>query len=1013
MRRQIVLTLLLALALPATGASAASLPAGTTAVISGTPDLLGLLPTPVSDSSSTNQAVDDDGGRIVFSSDADGLMAGDDDDVSNVYVKDVATGAVELVSRATDGQPSHVSCRDGVISGNGMKVAFVCGGSLDPADQNGVGDVYLRDLTPGAETTKLVSRRPDGRAGDGDSDDPAIDGTGRFVAFRSDASDIGGAPQGSRVSRIFRREIGGSDAVGLASVTSLNVANDGGAFDPSISDNGVAVAFDTIQQLTGAGVDPNAFSDVYVHDFTILGSQTSLVSLRDKNAPPQPGLAGNGSSFGAIVSADGQSIAFTSRATNLEAPPIIDDETGQDVYVRQRMAETTTLVSRPATQGGDGDSTATGISNDGLVVGFVSEAKNLDPADASFGPDGYVSVNGRARLVSQPTGTAGPASNSTSVVAVSGDGKSVVLDSGVPLAGDLDRSLRSVVRRDLDTEVTTSVSRPPGAAPFVNAGGSADGGSVSADGRYVAFTTTAPALGSPPGVSPVVVRDVVTGAVTVVSREDGEDGAVLSGHDARISADGRRVAFVANLDGNNSLRQVLVRDIASGRTFLVSRADGDDGEIGNQKSEQPSISDDGSRVAFVSDATNLDDGDDDTVANVHLRKVDTGETLLVDRADGAMGAKSLGEVGEAVLSGDGRHVVFDTDADNLLDSDRDAVADVYVRDVEVGSTQLASVNDAGTKGNSDSERLLSISRDGNRVSFFSEASNLGAATPQVYVRDIGARTLQIAARADGLNGSLVDFDREGVGAALSADGQHLAFVAVSAASIVPGVPGDALQVYERDLASGATRLISRRSGLDGAPTDPTAFPALAGISADGGCVAFVTSGRLLPGLVSTDYVNVYMRAVTADCGRPPVPVPPVSPPSGGRSGPALLSGLSVRPARFHVGGRRGGTRISFRLDRASGVTLAFERLLAGHRKGKRCSTRVRRGRRCTVARRIGRLTLKQSRLRKGANSVKFSGKLGRKALVPGRYRLTATPSGGKGRSVTVTVVKAPTKRKGH
>jgi len=1008
MRRQVLLTLLLALALPATGASAASLPAGTTAIISGTPDLLGLFLTPAADSTATGHAADDDGGRIVFTSDADGLVADDDDDVRNVYVKDVASGAVQLVSRAADGQPSHVSCSDGVISGDGTKVAFICDGPLDPADQNGSQDVYLRNLAPGQETTTLVSRTPDGRAGDGPSVDPAIDQAGDFVAFSSRAVDLGGLPAGAAsTERIFRREIGGADAMVLVSQTDGGLPNAEAANSPSISDSGAVVAFDTEQALITT--DGNGFSDVYIRTIGVAASTTTVVSVADKNAGAA-GQVGNLDSSGGIVSGDGLSVAFSSFATNLEAPPVIDTDGRADVYVRAIEVNTTRLVSTSATDDANNAATATSISDDGSVVGFTSFATNLDPVDREPGIDGYVSASGRARLVSQPTGTTGPASNTTSVVAVSGDGGSVAVGSGSALAADLDPLVTTVARRDLGADVTSAVSRPQGAAPFVNAGGEASGGSVSADGRLVAFSTAAKALSSQADTLPVVVRDVVTGQVTVVSREDGPNGAVLSGRDARISADGRRVAFVVDLELGSS--QVYVRDIASARTVVASRADGVDGALGALSSEQPSISDDGSRVAFVSQATNLGDGDDDDVPDVHLRELDAGRTLLVDRADGMTGDKAAGGVGQAVLSGDGRHVVFDTLADNLRDGDADGVMDVHVRDVEAGRTRLASVNDAGVKGTLDSGSLLSISRNGNRVSFFSFALDLIAATPQVYVRDVSAGTLQIAARADGLNGDAIGFDVSD--AALSADGKQFVFVAHPVESIAPGGLGDSVDgVYERDLASGATRLISRRTGAAGAPPDGLRAIRLGGVSADGGCVAFATAGRLLPGPVSADFANVYLRAVTTDCGRLAVAGP------GPVTRAAVLSRLAVKPRRFHVGGRRGGTRISFRLDKASAVTLTFARLLPGHRakakkraKGKkgqagRCSTRVRKGKRCTVVKRVGRISLVKTRLHAGANSVRFTGKLGRKALARGRYRLTATPVGGTGRSVTVTVVKAP------
>src|SRR5262249_37558085 len=158
-RRLIPIAIAIALAAPAL-AHAAPLPADSTAVISGTPNLLGLLPTPVADSASGRQSVSGDGSRVAFVSRADGLLPGDDDDVTNVYVSDLATGAITLASRAdgADGEPSHSDCYQPAISDDGRRVAFTCEGPLDPADNNGRADVYLRDLAGGK--TIMISRVP-------------------------------------------------------------------------------------------------------------------------------------------------------------------------------------------------------------------------------------------------------------------------------------------------------------------------------------------------------------------------------------------------------------------------------------------------------------------------------------------------------------------------------------------------------------------------------------------------------------------------------------------------------------------------------------------------------------------------------------------------------------------------------------------------------------------------------------------------------------------------------------
>ena len=124
--------------------------------------------------------------------------------------------------------------------------------------------------------------------------------------------------------------------------------------------------------------------------------------------------------------------------------------------------------------------------------------------------------------------------------------------------------------------------------------------------------------------------------------------------------------------------------------------------------------------------------------------------------------------------------------------------------------------------------------------------------------------------------------------------------------------------------------------------------------------------------------------------------PSLSAGSGGPHGVitrrAVLSRLRVSPSRFHTGGR---AKISFRLDNASSVRLSFQRVLHGHRKGRRCvSGGNGHGSRCTVLRSAGRLAVPHGQA--GTNTVLFLGRLAGKALIPGSYRLTATPAQRKG-----------------
>jgi Tol biopolymer transport system component len=987
--------LLVATALPA---GAAVLPADTTALLSGQPDLLTPLATPAGAASIGVQAIDRAGDKVVFTSTSDGLSNEDDDSASNVYVENLATGAIQLVSRRTGaaGAPSHTDCGQGAISADGNAVAFMCtAGALDDAvkDRFFIRTVYLRDLAN--QTTTVVSRADglNGAVGDGDSGGPAVSADGSFVTFNSDAPALG--PPFSSETQVFRRDVRNGRTVLFGQGAGFG-ARHPGAFGDSISDDGQRAAFSTGIALDRTN-DTNEDVDVYVHDFT--DGTDRLASRADGNGPGGDGFSDEG-----IISGDGKWVVFRSAAANLVGSTDTDHS---DNLFLHNVDSGATLLTGLGAGGKIDDALPQAISPHAQVVAFADD-------DGAFV---YGTGHQPAERVAPAGGAGGgpPAVGMDSPGPNDGPGKVVIgLDHGI--VGGAEPDLPSVVVRNLSSASTQPIARPPNGGSFLNAGGDASGGSLSADGRYAVFTSKAPGLGvtSDEGTQ-VFRRDLVTGAVTRVSL--GPDGAVLKeAGTASIDADGRRVAFVAADPADR--QHVYVRDIVAGQTFAAD-VDGT-GAIGPGTFFPPdvSISDDGLRVAFRTDERLLSD-DTDGNADVYVRDVEHGRTLLVDRASGAGGAKAANGADDPQISGDGHSVVFDSFSS--LDPQRRGFGEVYVRHIDGDfSTTLASIDAQGRV--SDGRTIAQdISRDGSRILFFAQARDFGpyassGDAARLYLRDLRSGTLTAAGAADGRDiVALADGDfgfASGFGppvfrARLSADGQHVVFAAEPETSIAPGAPDDqVLRIYERDVVNGTTRLMSRQTGATGAPSGARALTGGAlSLTADGGCVAFDTNESMLSPPGGKEHAVVLMRVVEPNCGRP-VPAPPSGPGPSPPAGPAVLSGLSVKPARFFVGGRKGGARIVFRLDRASSVTLTFSRLLPAHRKGKRCLTTVRKGKRCTVVRVVGRLTVRAGR--KGSNTLKFSGKLGRKALARGSYRLTATPSHGRARTATFAVVRAPT-----
>ena len=220
----------------------------------------------------------------------------------------------------------------------------------------------------------------------------------------------------------------------------------------------------------------------------------------------------------------------------------------------------------------------------------------------------------------------------------------------------------------------------------------------------------------------------ITTRVSVAS--DGSQGNNYSDWPS-ISADGRYVAFTSrasnlvsgdtNYDcaGPSNCHDIFVHDRQTGITQRVSVAS--DGSQGNLDSYVPSISADGRYVAFGSDASNLVFGDTNRYVDTFVHDRQTGSTQRVSVAsDGRQGNKGSGSPS---ISTNGRYVAFASWASNLVSGDTNGYADIFVHDRQTGVTQRVSLSSDGSQGNDDSYSP-SISTNGRYMAFTSRASNL-------------------------------------------------------------------------------------------------------------------------------------------------------------------------------------------------------------------------------------------------------------------------------------------------
>ncbi|MCE9646365.1 MAG: hypothetical protein K8S20_10235 [Chloroflexi bacterium] len=315
---------------------------------------------------------------------------------------------------------------------------------------------------------------------------------------------------------------------------------------------------------------------------------------------------------------------------------------------------------------------------------------------------------------------------------ISANGRYVAFDSeaGNLVSGDTN-GLGDVFLRDLQLGTTVAVSANPS--------GSLLGGgdpAISTDGHFVAFDSGATSLvtGDTNNFQDVFVKDTQTGAVFRVSVGT---GAVQSNGDstaASISGDGRFVVFSSSATNlvagdTNGLDDIFVHDRQTGITV---RASADSSGVGaNGASTGASISTDGNYVVYFSNGTNLVPGDTNGKSDVFVYALQTGQTTRVSVNSAGVQGDQLAR--DPSISGDGRFVTFSSYSNNLMTQDTFGYEYVYIRDRQAGTTTVASVqNGIPMIGWAESSV---ISSDGRYVAFSYDDKGDGIAKRWIYVHD--------------------------------------------------------------------------------------------------------------------------------------------------------------------------------------------------------------------------------------------------------------------------------------
>ena len=390
------------------------------------------------DGDSEAPSISSDGRIVAFISDATNLVSGDTNGAQDVFVHDLDTGITERVSVASAGTQANDDVFTLNLSANGRFVAFGSyATNLIVGDTNALIDVFVHDRDTG--TTERVSVATAGTQANGESFSPAISSDGRFVAFRSDATNLVSNDTNNN-SDIFvhDRQTGSTERV---SVASDGTQANGDSIYPAISSNGRFVAFSSEASNLTAG-DTNNKADIFLRDrqkdttelivgpaefntasgiiivAPAIGPDGGFLGFRSNADDLVPGdtnnsfdtflvdgdtfiaerlsvssseVEGNSDSSGPAISSNNRYVVFSSIATNLVSQ---DTNGSEDVFVRDRDAGKTRRVSI-AFDGseGDDDSFSAVISGDGRFVAFTSFAKNLVAKDTNGVLDIFVIPN--------------------------------------------------------------------------------------------------------------------------------------------------------------------------------------------------------------------------------------------------------------------------------------------------------------------------------------------------------------------------------------------------------------------------------------------------------------------------------------------------------------------------------------------------------------------------------------------------------------------------------------------
>jgi YD repeat-containing protein len=806
-------------------------------------------------SDSSHASISADGQLIAFQSDSDNLVPNDSDRAPDVFVYNRTTGIVTLISVGSTGVAG--GGQNPVISPDGRYAAFESNsrGILQSFTNDGNTQIFLRDLETNTTTLVTASATVGGAGGDFPSSEAIFSADSHHLGFISRADNL--------VTGIaFHTNTGSpnlfTEDLTTGSLAMVSVSEDG-AHDADfgvktsgfgMSADGQSIVFSSISDnLAGAKYNPVHASDVFLRNMeTGVTTQVSVNLTHTGGGNNTSVLAddnGYTSGPGGVqsMSADGRYVVFDSTASDL----VPQTTTGGNIFLYDRTAGTIALVDFNTSGTGPGQASDGIISPDGRYVAFVS-TRSLLSNDTNGVNDVYVydtqsgtlslaSVSTNGTLSNGTSGYVGSPSGNNGGLAFSADGRSLVFRSAATnLTNGVVTSAGNLFLRNLTTNTTTLLT--PNQT-------STDGGNgdvfnipvMSADGRYVVFTTTDSNLvaGDTNGVQDVYVRDIEASHPVLAAPRSpwlpSYNLAQLGGNIGNSSADGRYVVFASNVNNGKS-------DIAPSVVFNTAG-----GGFG-----------------------------------IYVRDEQTGLVQVVDLLANGQEAGSIitnPQDEMPYITPDGRYVVFRSKSTALVPgiTYTAGATNIFVRDLQTQTTRLASVDPSGTHDVPvPTDTQYAISDDTRYIAFttniaapFSGVSNGNLANHYVLWHDFGdgvSTPTTVLVSHDQTNDGVINGDSRDI--SISSDGRYVAFRSLDATiSAVPDNNG-AYDVFRWDRTTGLDDLVSINMSGTGTGDRESSAGYPPSMTPDGRYIAFESSAYdLVAGMdtsiVSPRYEGIYKR----------------------------------------------------------------------------------------------------------------------------------------------------------